>query len=531
MRGKVATLVNSRQRVTLIEQLHKTPRDEALKERIRKLDLQLRQEAFTRLRLSANGARAMLGAAVVFLAAAHYVRVARRQLPNPLAWGPRHADEARRAARSGRHAVAALLGLLAAAGLWLGIEPVRLPERAPAVSAVPPTATEPMFSVADWERNWPAFRGPWGAGTTKRPVRLNLLWKTAVPLPGMSSPVIWGNAVFLTGADEKAKETHLLRFDADTGKLVWSAPLKITGPRPPPPRLYEDTGMAAPTAVTDGLRVYAIFANGDLAAFDFEGRQIWARNIGPLENAYGYASSLALWQNRLLVQLDLGSEEDHKSKMLALDTRTGQVAWQMPRPTGGSWASPVIVMLDGKPILVTFGDPWVLAYDPATGTELWRANLLGSDQAPSPILAGGLIIACKVNADVIAIRPNGTGDVTKSHVAWTNTDGAPDVPSPVALGNRLYLLGGGGLLRCLDLANGRGRWAHDFGEEFYSSPALAGSQIILVNRKGKLRLGDVSASFRELAVYELGEPCNTSPAFRGARMYLRGKTHLFCFGE
>lgn len=528
-RGKVATLVNSRERLTLMEQLHQTPRDEALKERIRKLDLQLRQQTFARLRLSANGARAMLGALVVFLVAAHYVRVWHRQLPNPLAWGPRHADEAKRITALARHAVSALLGLLAAAGLWLGVQPVRLPERVPV--AVPATASAPErgFSVADWERNWPAFRGPWGSGATKAPVKLNLLWKTPVPLPGMSSPVIWGNAVFLTGADEK--EARVFRFDADTGKLVWSSAVKIAGPRPPVPRLYEDTGMAAPTAVTDGARVYAIFANGDVAAFDFDGKQVWARNIGPLENAYGYASSLALWQNRLLIQLDLASEEDGKSKMLALDTRSGQVAWQTRRPTGGCWASPVVVVVEGKPQLLTFGDPWVLAYDPVSGSELWRANLLGSDQAPSPILAGGLVIVCKVNADVIAVRPNGSGDVTKTHVAWTNSDGAPDVPSPVALGQRLYLLNGGGLLRCLDLTSGKELWAHDFAEEFYSSPALAGTQIILVNRKGKIVFGEVSGSFKPAATHDLGEPCNSSPAFRGARMYLRGKTHLFCFGE
>jgi outer membrane protein assembly factor BamB len=524
-RGKVTGLVKSRDRIQLIEELHKRPKDEALKQRIRALDLQLRQQTFTQLKLSSNGARAMIGALVVLLVSAHFVRVMNRQQPNPMAWGARHADDDKRTGRVARYAVSVLFGLLAATALFLGIKPVRLPERAP---AVPEVAEAPM-SVAEWEQNWPAFRGPWGDGVTKTPVKLKQLWKVAVPVTGMSSPVIWGNALFLSGADEK--EERMFRFDADTGKLIWSSQVKITTPRPPLPRLNEDTGLASSTPVTDGRRVYTIFANGDVAAFDFDGKQIWARNIGQLENAYGYASSLALWQNRLLIQLDLGQEGDGKSKMLALDARTGRDVWQTPRPTGGSWASPVIVMIEGKPQLLTFGDPWILAYDPSSGAELWRVNGLGSDMAPSPILAGGFVIACKVNADVLAIRPNGSGDVTKTHIAWTSTDGAPDVPSPVVVGNRLYLLGGGGLLRCCDVANGKELWAHDFGEEFYSSPALAGNTIIMITRKGVLFAVEAGEKYKDGTKLPLGEAYNSSPSFRGARMYLRGKDNLFCFGE
>jgi outer membrane protein assembly factor BamB len=521
-RGKVNGLVTSRERVTLIEQLHKRPKDDALKQRIRALDLQLRRQTFTQLRLSSNGARAMIGALVVLLASAHFVRVANRATPNPLAWGARHADQDRRTGLIARYAVSSLFGVLVATALFLGIQPVRLPER------VAPVVEAPL-TVAEWEQNWPAFRGPWAAGISKTPVKLKQLWKVEAPLPGMSSPVIWSNALFLSGADEK--EERVFRFDTDTGKLVWSSPVKVATPPAGPPKLNEDTGHAAPTPVTDGRRVYAIFANGDVAAFDFNGKQVWARNIGQLENAYGYASSLTLWQNRLLIQLDLGQEGDGKSKMLALDTRTGKDVWQTPRPTGGSWASPIVAMVEDKPQLITCGDPFILAYDPVNGAELWRANGLSSDLAPSPILASNLVIALKVNADVIAIRPNGKGDVTKTHVAWTTTDGAPDVPSPVAVGNRLYLLSGGGLLRCCDVATGKELWAHDFGEEFYSSPTLVGNTLVMISRKGVLFATEAGEKYKDATKLPLGEAYNSSPAFRGARMYLRGKNNLFCFGE
>jgi len=523
--GKVGALVTSQQRTRLIEELHQRPKDEALKERIRRLDLELRQKTFTQLRLSRNGARAMFGALAVFLASAHLLRATRRPLPNPIAWGARQLQEDQQLARLGRYSVATVLGLLAAAALWLGTQPVRLPERTPAAAET----AEPPLSLTEWEQNWPAFRGPWGNGTHPTPVKMTVKWKTPVPLPGMSSPIVWSNAVFLTGANENTG--HLSRFDADTGQLLWTTTVKITTPRPPPPKLYEDTGLAAPTPVTDGRRVYAIFANGDVAAFDFTGKQIWARNLGPLENAYGYASSLALWQDRLLIQLDLGHEGDGKSKLLALDTRTGRDLWQTARPTGGSWASPILALVEGKPQLITCGDPWVLAYDPISGTELWRANGLGSDLAPSPIFAGGLVIALKVNADVLAIRPTGKGDITKTHIAWKTTDGAPDVPSPLSDGKFLYLLGSGGLLQCCDLSNGKEKWAHDFAEDFYSSPALAGNTLLAITRKGKIFLTEAGDAFKQLGTHELGEPCNSSPAFRGARMYLRGKNNLYCFGE
>jgi len=523
--GKVGALVNSNVRMQLIEELHKRPKDEALKQRIRQLDLQLRQKTFTQLRLSANCARAMLVALATFLVCAHFLRAQHRQEPNPLAWGARQPQQEKQATRIARWAAAALFGLLAAMAVWLGTAPARLPERAPAMAET----SEPPLTVAEWEQNWPAFRGPWSAGTYRKAVSLTLKWKTPVPLPGMSSPVVWGNTIFLTGGNEK--NGHVFCFDADTGKLRWSSEVKVSGPLPPPPKLYEETGMAAPTPATDGHRVYAIFANGNVAAFDFNGKQVWARNLGALESAYGYSSSLTLWQDRLLIQLDLGHEEDGKSSMLALDTRTGRVVWQKPRPTGGSWASPILAMISGKPQVITCGDPWVIAYDPVSGNELWRANGLGSDLAPSPIVASNLVIALKVNAEVLAIRATGTGDVTQTHIAWKTTDGAPDVPSPLFDGKYLYLLGGGGLLQCCDITNGKEKWAHDFAEEFYSSPALAGNILLTITRKGKIFLSEVGETFQPRGTHELGEPCSTSPAFHGARMYLRGKQHLFCFGE
>ena len=521
MRGKVGGLVTSKERMNLIEQLHKRPKDEALKQQIRQLDLQLRQHTFSQLRLSANGARAMLGALVVLLASAHFVRVMHRAAPNPVAWGARKPEENRVAF----YAVAAVFGLAAAAALLLAVRPVQLPKRAPVVAEV----SETPMSLDDWQQNWPAFRGQWGGGTTKTSVKLNLLWKVAVPLPGMSSPVVWGNKVFMSGADEK--EERVFCFDAGNGQLLWSQPVKLSAASQLPEQLNEDTGLAAPTPVTDGRRVYAIFANGDVAAFDFTGKQVWARNLGALENAYGYSSSLALWQDRLLIQLDLGEERDAKSKVLALDTRTGRDVWQTPRPTGGSWASPVIVMVGGKPQLITCGDPWLLAYDPVSGAELWRVNGLGSDLAPSPILAGELVVALKVNSDVLAVRPTGTGDVTETHVAWKTTDGAPDVPSPVYDGKRLFLLGGGGLLQMCDPATGKEKWAQDLAEDFYSSLALAGNTLIAISRKGQIFAIEAGDAYKLIAKHLLGEACNTSPVFHGNRMYIRGKDNLFCFGE
>ena len=507
VRGKVATLVNSKQVVHLHDELRTRPKDDELKQRIRHLDQQLRQETFDRLNLAHQASRALIGGLVVFLLCAHWSR--RPTAPNPLAWGARRPEQSRFA----RYGVASVFALVALAAVLAARVPVRLPEREP--------APEPPVADEEYRQQWPAFRGPVGAGTATNAIASlpwHIRWKTPVPLPGMSSPIVWSNSVFLTGATDK--ENRVFRFDAETGVLVWSA--LVAGPKPPAPKTTEDTGLAAPTPVTDGQRVYAVFPDGLVTAFDFAGKPVWTRNVGPLENAYGYAASPALYRDRLLIQIDSGDPADGQSHLLALDTRTGRPLWQVKRPVAGSWSSPVVVDLNGQAQLLTCATPFVIAYNPLDGTELWRTPGLQDDCAPSPIIAGNVIVAVAPNNAILGIQPGTT------NVLWRASDGVPDAASPVSDGQHIYVIDPNGTLSCLRQDSGKSVWTHEIDDHFYASPTLAGGTLILLSRKGVAYLVAPGDSYRELGKFELGEKCNASPVPRGHRLFVRGHQNLIC---
>ena len=508
--GKISTLVNSRQVVRLHDELRRQPKDETLKQHIRQLDLQLRQETFYRLSLSHNATRALLGGLVLFLLSAHWTRTRRQRSPDPLAWGARKPEQERRNARWAQVGVAAGIAFVALAAVLAS--PGRLPE---------PLPVEIPASDEEYQQAWPAFRGPTGAGNAADAnvtLPWTIRWKTPVPLPGMSSPVIWSNSVFLTGAS--ATEDRVFRLDADTGKLLWSA--VVPGPKPPAPKATDDTGLAAPTAVTDGRRVYALFPDGMVGAFDFTGKPVWSRNIGPLDNSYGYAASPALYRDRLLIQIDRGDAEEGQSKLLALDTRTGRDFWEVKRPVAGSWTSPVIVARNGQPELLTCANPFVIAYNPVDGAELWRVKCLSDDCAPSPVMVGNVVIAIAPNNAVFGVQPGTT------NVLWRMDEGVPDAPSPVSDEQRCYFIDPNGLLTCLHAATGKSVWTHELGEHFYASPTIAGGTLILLSRKGVAQLLATGESYRLLGKFEFGEECNASPVPRGRRLYVRGKYNLFC---
>ena len=176
---------------------------------------------------------------------------------------------------------------------------------------------------------------------------------------------------------------------------------------------------------TDGRRVYAFFANGDLAAFTLEGKLLWSKSFGVLKNPYEHASSLATWQGRLILQLDQGDTEEGRSRLYFLDGRSGQIVWQQPRKVPSSWATPVVFEVAGKSQVVALAVPWVISYAAADGTELWRVECLNGEVLPSPVLAAGMLFVVNPSDKLLALRPDGQGDVTKTHVIWTAEDKYP----------------------------------------------------------------------------------------------------------
>lgn len=397
------------------------------------------------------------------------------------------------------------------------------------------TLAADLPSAEEYQANWPRFRGPGGGGVTAQtdlPLTCdfksgaNIAWKVPVPAPGFSSPVAWGERVFLSGGDEKARV--VMCFDTSTGKLLWQREVKVAGASEEEVEVPDQCGMAAATVATDGRRVYAMFANGDLAALDFEGAVVWAKRLAVPKNQYGHATSLVTWKDRVLVQFDQATADDELSKLYALDGATGAVVWEKPRATGASWATPIVFEAAGQVQLVALSLPWVIAYAVKDGTELWRADCLDGEVTPSPVFAGGTLFVISPTNKLLAIRPDGHGDVTKTHLGWSREDNIPDVTSPVSNGDLVFIIDTTGTLTCCDAKDGKKQWQHEMGEECNASPSLAGDRLYLFTKKGTMIVVEAARAFKELARSPLGQPVLASPAFAQHRIFVRGLKHLIC---
>ena len=509
-----------------------------LAETIRRRDTALRRRHFERLTFTRLGGLVFVGAVAVFLVAAGRAVALRKRRPHP----PRAEEQAPPdvTAPVARWTVVALVAAVVGLGVFLyavtgegfRAEPLE-------VEGAPTLAVGPAPSQDEIVRHWPRFRGPDGnshSRYTNVPTTWNgasgenVLWKTKVPLPGPNSPVVWGKRVFLSGATRQKRE--VLCFDADTGKILWRAPVGTpAGSMTEPPEVMEGTSFAAPTAATDGRYVCAVFANADVGCFTIDGREVWTRNLGRFRNMYGYASSILIYRDTLIIQADEGAPDEGYSRLLALDLRTGRTAWEARRPVGGSWATPVIARPDGRLELLTCADPFVMAHNPDDGTELWRAHLLTGDVAPSPVWHDGLAFAVNTGAVLAAIRMGGSGDVTDTRVAWTGEDGLPDIVSPLTDGRIVLLCTTDGFLSAYAVADGRLLWQHEMERRINASPSLVGDRVYLLDAKGVMHILTTADGFKEVGTADLGEPCRASPAFADGRIYLRGSKQLFCVGE
>jgi outer membrane protein assembly factor BamB len=393
------------------------------------------------------------------------------------------------------------------------------------------------------ELAWPRFRGPGGLGLapTQQPLLpgidgAEILWKTRLPLPGKNSPVGWGNTIFLAGATETQRA--VMAVEASTGNLLWQVEIPpVPGSPTEDPQVLGDTGYAAATGCTDGERYFAIYANGDIAAVDFTGRIVWTRALGLPGNQYGLAASLLMAGGQVVVPFDQTYSEDEppqpRSRLLGLDPATGETRWQVRRDVPDSWTTPIVAATPTGPQLITAANPWVIAYHPADGEEIWRAKLLVGDVAPSPVYADGTVYMTMEGAGLFAIRTDGVGDVTDTHVAWTSTDHSyPDIISPLATRQYVLLLSSYGLLQCFDATTGERMWMHDYGQSFYASPLLlADGQVLLVSARGEMFVVKLGDAYEQLATAKLGEGVSATPLPGGEHIFIRGERHLFCIGR
>jgi len=347
----------------------------------------------------------------------------------------------------------------------------------------------------------------------------NILWKVAVPLPGTNSPVIWGDRLFVTGANAQKREVYC--FDRYGGKLLWTAPAdKVEGSPATPPRTTEDTGLAAPSVTTDGIHVYAIFGTGDILALDYSGKRVWARNLGVPDNHYGHSSSLVAWKNKVYVQYDTNKAK----KLIALDALTGKTVWETTRNVKISWASPILANIGGRMQVVLAADPLLAGYDAETGKELWHASALAGEVGPSPAYGEGLVFGVNEYASLAAVNPS------NGQVVWKDDEYLSEVASPVVANGLLFIATSYGVLVCYDAKNGEKLWEADGGVGYYSSPVIADGKLFLFNTDGLLQVYALEREMNLLAEAHLGTKVYTTPAFANNRMFVRAGGNIYCIG-
>ena len=551
--------LNTAEFLELKEKVAADPTNEGLREELRGQDQRLRQDYFRQRDFAQRGTWLLLGGLALTAVSLKTATTLNRKLPMPVA-RTGSADTESRMTETARRAVAGLV--LVAIGTVIGLS-LTMQSEIPApgepslasVPVVPGVESRPLASgyPADEEISlqWPRFRGPGGLGiaaydniptTWNSESGENILWKTPVPLEGNNSPVAWGNRVFLCGANEDHRQVFC--FDADSGELLWAEELPGTpASTAKVPEVMADTGFSAPTMATDGRRAYAIFANGDVGAFDFSGKLVWSKSLGMPRNVYGHGASLAMYRDRLLIQFDQGEKKEGLSALLALDGASGKTVWSIPRKVPNSWPTPIVISHAGRDQIITGANPWVISYDALDGSEIWRAKCLQADVGPSPVFADGIVYTVNEYPQLSAIKADGEGDVTETHVLWIGEDGLPDCASPLATEKHTILLDAYGYVTCYDAKAGDLLWEYELEDaSTVSSPSLVGNLIYVFATEGQSWVIDIEAEepaddaadaeqFRTVATGNLGEECVTSPAFQDGRIYIRGKEHLFCIGK
>jgi outer membrane protein assembly factor BamB len=390
--------------------------------------------------------------------------------------------------------------------------------------------------------HWPRFRGPNGSGTAADkniPVRWTadgVLWKVAVPGAGHSSPVVWGDHLFLQTATDDGKERQLLCYDAVDGKLRWSR--TVPGGRG---QIHKKSSLASSTPATDGERVYVLFWDGKgiaLHAYDFAGSPLWQRGLGPYVSQHGVGMSPMTYGGKVY----LINDQDGSAAIIALDAKTGQPAWQQERRAFRACSStPLVLEEPGRePELVVVSTAGITSYHPHTGAENWTWGwTFPNPNKPlrtvsSPIVSGGLVFATSGDGGgdryTVAVRLGGKGDVSRTNLVWEKAKTLPYVPTLLAHGEHVYYVNDAGLAGCVVAKTGEEVWNARLCKGVSASPVLIDGKVYVTGEEGVVYVYPAATSFKLLAKNDLGEPITASPAVADGRLFIRGHQHLFCIG-
>lgn len=402
--------------------------------------------------------------------------------------------------------------------------------------------------------NWPQWRGPQRNGLSSEknlPVKWTqtegVAWKLEMPALSGSTPIVWGDRIFLNVADAlpdagEKPSLHLWCVDRAKGTILWRRDLGGGN------RMQRKQNQSTPSPVTDGTNVWVMTGTGILKAFDFSGKELWARDIqkdyGQFGLNWGYGSSPLLHADSLYVQVLHGMRTDDPSYLLRIDKATGKTIFRVERPTNArmespdAYTTPAVLQYNNATEIVLTGGDVVTGHDPATGKELWRADGLNPTNDPnfrivaSPVVFGDLIIAPTRERPMLVLKAGGRGDVTKSHLLWTFEMG-PDVPTPVTDGKHVYVINDRGIMACLEARTGREIYARQRLKPgtYSASPVLADGHIYITNEDGLTSVVKAGPEFQVVAENDFNDYTLSSPAVSNGQIFFRTTKYLWAIGS
>jgi outer membrane protein assembly factor BamB len=404
-----------------------------------------------------------------------------------------------------------------------------------------------LFTAVVHAENWPQWRGPNLNGFSAEKnlperwtVDQNIVWKLAMPSWSGSTPIIWRDSIFLNVAD--GGNLFLWCVDRKKGTVSWKQPLGGGDVK------MRKQNMSSPSPVTDGRSVYVMTGTGILKGFDFNGKELWSRDIqkdyGEFGLNHGYASSPLLLDDALYVQVLHGMKTDAPSYVMRIDKKTGKTVWKVDRTSNAirespdSYTTPGLLRYGKNIEIVITGADCVTGHDPATGKELWRANGLNPDNnqfyriVASPVIFNEVIYAPTRVKPLLALKSGGRGDITTSHVIWSTSNG-PDVPTPVTDGKYFYIVNDRGIMWCLDAKTGQEIYGQQRIKpgDYSASPVLADGKIYVTNEEGLTTVVKAGPKFEVIAENPLNDYCLSSPAISDGQIFIRTGGQLYCIAN
>ena len=384
-------------------------------------------------------------------------------------------------------------------------------------------------------QNWTRFRGANGAGisnTTGIPTKwspADYHWKIKLPGVGHASPVIWKNRLFITSAIDKGAERYLFCLDAESGKTIWKRTTGLNRSHK-----HAKGSWASATPAVDGERVYVAFADREtyfLAAYDFQGKLVWRRSLGPFDSQHGQGVSPIIFENLVIIPND----QKGPSSIVAFNKKTGKTVWSVLRTIRKtSYATPMIYRRKGKrpQLICASGAMGVTSLDPYTGRQNWVTGSFPLRTVASPIEADGLIIqSCGgggVGKLLIAVDPSGSGDVSKSHIKYSRDVRLPYVPTPVAYKGHVYLWNDNGVANCIEAKTGKTLWTKRVGGKYSGSPICIDGKLYAMSERGDVVIIAASPKYQFISRIPLDDPSHATPAVANGNLYLRTFHHLVC---